>query len=132
MGFPIPMPRPMISSMSACGMRRSGWQGPGARSDRGCRTLACRIAAAMAGRTYGPPQIAAQIKATYDRGIPEFLMWDPKNRFNGLEGAMASLAQKGVKPRPTPPDDLKPPPKAPENAPAQPASNAPANAPARR
>jgi hypothetical protein len=84
------------------------------------------------GSHYGPPQIAAQIKATYDRGIPEFLMWDPKNRFNGLEGAMASLAQKGVKPRPTPPDDLKPAPKAPENAPAQPASNAPANAPARR
>ncbi|MBI3945900.1 MAG: putative glycoside hydrolase [Armatimonadetes bacterium] len=54
------------------------------------------------GSTYGPSQIAAQIKAARDNGITEFLMWDPKNRFNGLEEALARVAKEKPAPKPAP------------------------------
>ncbi|HEX2999624.1 MAG TPA: putative glycoside hydrolase [Armatimonadota bacterium] len=43
------------------------------------------------GSHYGAAQIAAQIRAARDNGIDEFLMWDPNNRFNSLDSALAQL-----------------------------------------
>lgn len=50
------------------------------------------------GSHYGPEKIAAQIKAVRDNGIHEFLMWDPRNRFEGLEEALDRVAKEKPKP----------------------------------
>lgn len=33
------------------------------------------------GMVYGPTEVRAQIKATYDSGLTSWLMWDPKNKY---------------------------------------------------
>lgn len=50
------------------------------------------------GSHYGAAEIAAQIRGARDNGINEFLMWDPKNRFNELDVALARLAKEPAKP----------------------------------
>ncbi len=50
------------------------------------------------GSRYDSPQIMAQIRAVRDNGIDEFLMWDPSNKFRGLETAMGQLRSELAKP----------------------------------
>jgi hypothetical protein len=38
---------------------------------------------------YGAPEVRAQIQATYDAGIQEWILWNPGNRYT--EGALASI-----------------------------------------
>jgi hypothetical protein len=33
------------------------------------------------GGIYGPAEVRAQIKATYDAGLTSWLLWDPKNLY---------------------------------------------------
>lgn len=47
---------------------------------------------------YGPPEVRAQIQATYDAGISEWILWNPSSRFNEAALAPANGYPDGLEP----------------------------------
>ena len=48
--------------------------------------------------TYGAPEVRAQIQATYDAGIDEWLLWNPSSRYSEAALAPAGGYPEGTEP----------------------------------
>ena len=49
-------------------------------------------AMSIRGLSYGPPEVRAQIQATYDAGLKSWALWNPGSKYAKFEGALRPAA----------------------------------------